>query len=96
MLRFYRGQYRGRIGKLFVESVFGADKWAGLLWGVFILALACLTRPVQDYLMSTWEGLPVWVVPAFVMALVVVLFVRGLLKENFEKFQEIQKEVAPQ
>jgi hypothetical protein len=92
VLRFYRDQYQGRIGKIFVESVFGAEKWASLLWGLFILALACLTRPVQDYLMSTWEGLPVWVVPVVVMALVVVLFVRGLLKENFEKVQEVQKE----
>ena len=89
---FYRDQYRNRIGKIFVESVFGAEKWTGLLWGIFILAFACLTRPVQDYLMTTWEGLPVWAVPVFVMASVVVLFVRGLLKENFEKFREIEQE----
>ena len=31
--------------------------------------------------------------PVFVMASVVVLFVRGLLKENWQNFQEVSQEL---
>ena len=92
MLPFYRDQYRGRVGKIFVESVFGVEKWAGVLWGIFVVALAFLTSPVQDHLMSAWQGLPVLVIPVFVMASVVVLFVRGLLKANWQDFEEVKQE----
>jgi hypothetical protein len=93
VLRFYRDEYRGQVGKIFVESVVGVDTWAGSIGrGFFLLALTCLTHPVQKRLMSAWEGLPIWVVPVAVMAAVVVLFVRGLLKENFERFLKIHHE----
>jgi hypothetical protein len=94
VLRFYRDQYRGRLGKIFVESVFGVQKWYSLLWVVFVSALSFFTRPVQAWIMGTSEGWPVWVVPVFVMASVIVLFVRGLLKENYERFLKIQNEKA--
>ena len=63
MLPFYRDQYRGRLGKIFVESIVSVEKWAGILWGIFVVALALLTRPVRGRLMGVWEGLPLWVIP---------------------------------
>jgi hypothetical protein len=93
VLRFYRDQYRGRIGKIFFDSVFGVEKWYSLLWVVFISALSFLTRPVQARIMGTWEGWPIWVIPVFVMASVVVLFVRGLLKENMQNILKLNQEL---
>src|SRR5215210_19939 len=90
MLRFYREQFRGRLGKIFVESVVGVDTWAGIGRGLFLLGLVFITEPVQKRLVRMWEGLPLWAVPVVVMAAVVALFVRGLLKENYANFQKVE------
>jgi hypothetical protein len=92
VLRFYRNEYRGRVGRIFVESVFGVEKWAGVLWGVFLLVLAFFTRPVQEAVLNVWQGLPFWVVPAFVIASAVFLFGRGLLKENQRRIQKAERD----
>ena len=42
--------------------------------------------------MSAWQLLPSWVWPAFVLASVAFLFVRGLVKANYEAFLEVEQE----
>jgi hypothetical protein len=89
MWRFHWERYGGRrAGRIFLDSAAGVEKWRAVAWGIILLILWLLGPPVEALAVSVSQLLPGWVVPVFLLASVLFLFVRGLLKENYENFQE--------
>lgn len=92
--RWHWKKYGGRRAvKIFLDSAAGIEKWRGVLalWGGAFASLLFFGTPLGDVVMSTWHLLPWWTVPVFLLASLAVLFVRGLIKANYEEFQELEK-----
>src|SRR5215212_10560973 len=93
MWRFHWQKYGGRRSwRILIDSATSIEKGRGVvaLWGGAFFGLLFLGTPLGDWVMSTWQILPWWVVPVFLLASVVFLFVRGLVKANYEDIQEIE------
>lgn len=96
MWRFHWKKYGGkRAGKILRDSAYSIDKWKSVLtlWVGAFAALLFIGTPLADVVMSTWQLLPLWVVPVFLLASLAYLFVRGLVKANYEEFQEASREL---
>ena len=95
MWRYHWKKYGGRrAGKILLDSAASIEKWRGVLvlWGGTFGVLLFFGTPLGDAVMSTWYLLPWWTVPVFLSASLVALFVRGLIKANYEEFQKLEKE----
>src|SRR5215212_10563832 len=93
MWRFHWERYGGwRAVRIILDSAAGVEKWRAVAWGAVLLILWLLGPPVEALAVSASQLLPGAVVPIFLVASVLFLFVRGLLKENYEGFQEEAQE----
>lgn len=82
------------MGKILLDSAASIEKWQGVLvlWGGVFFALLFVSTPLADTVVSTLQLLPWWTVPVFLLASLAFLFVRGLLKANYEEFRKIEHE----
>jgi hypothetical protein len=93
MWRWHWKKYGGRrMGKILLDSAASIDKWRSVLvlWGGAFLGLLFISTPLGDAVMNTWHLLPSWSVPVFLLVSLVILFVRGLVKANYDKFTEVE------
>jgi hypothetical protein len=95
MWRWHWKKYGGlRMGKILLDSAASIDKWRSVLflWGGAFLGLLFISTPLGDAVMSTWHLLPSWTVPVFLLVSLAILFVRGLVKANYEEFRRVEGE----